>query len=490
MRMKIPIGNHVNFLLMLMSLVVFSCDERPPSSAIVTGRADIYPDYRDITIPVNIAPMNFIVGQPADVYLVRFSSGGGKFMIRSGNGKIRIPEKKWKALLKSSANSKLWIDIYFRSKGEWYRSETITNYISADSIDNYLAYRKIEPGYETWNKMGIFQRNVGSFKESPVMINELSDGNCMNCHSFSRHQSGTMLFHVRAQHGGTILYRNGKISKVDTKTDSTLSAGVYPSWHPGGRYVAFSVNHIVQSFHALPARRIEVIDTVSNLILYDAELNHVIKEPVLSSPGKFETFPSWSPDGRYLYYCSANFHNYRDFQQIRYDLMRIQFDASTEQFGETDTILEAAKYGFSVSFPRVSPDGRYLLFCKTAYGNFTIWHTDSDLVLLDMKTGKTINPDINSNKTESYHSWSSNGRWIVFSSRREDGLYTRLYFSYFDTTGKMHKSFLLPQKDPSYNTALLKSYNVPEFVADKILLDPRILAPVIRSDAVKATFKP
>ena len=476
--------------LILLSLLASSCGKKVPSTAGLSGRAEIYPDYSDITIPVNIAPMNFNITEPADDYLVRFyAKAGREFFVRSGNGKINIPEKKWKSLLSQCKNGELLIDIYFRRDGKWYKNEPVINQVAPDSIDSYVVYRKIEPGYETWNKMGIFQRNLTSFQESPVMINEMSDGNCMNCHSFSDHNSGTMLLHIRAQHGGTILARNGKIIKVNTKTDSTLSAGVYPSWHPGGRYVAFSVNHIVQSFHAIPNRKIEVIDTISDLILYDSEMNCVIKSPKLSSQERYETFPTWSPDGRYLYYCSADFHDYRDYQQIRYDLIRIQFDASSERFGETDTIISAAKQGFSVSFPRVSPDGKYILFCKTAYGNFTIWHDDSDLVLLDTETGNMFIPDINSNKTESYHTWSSNGRWIVFSSRREDGLYTRLYFSYFDTTGKTHKPFLLPQKDPEYDAALLKSYNVPELVKSRIPLEPRMLTPIIMSDAEQATFK-
>ncbi len=476
-------------ILLFLSLLAVSCDNKAPSQANMAGKAEIYPDYCSITIPVNIAPLNFNIIDTADEYLVRFySEANSEFFVKSRSRLITIPEKKWKSLLNQCKSSKLLIDIYFRKNGQWFRNESIINQVSADSMDSYVAYRKIEPGFETWNKMGIYQRNLESFDESPVMINEMSDGNCMNCHSFPANNSGTMLLHIRAKHGGTIIARNGKIVKVNTKTDSTISAGVYPAWHPGGRYIAFSVNHIVQSFHALPDKKIEVIDTVSDLILYDAEMNRVIKDPALSS-ASYETFPSWSPDGRHLYFCSAGYHSYKDYQHIQYDLLRIAFDASTEKFGKTDTVVSAAKNGYSISFPRISPDGRYLLFCKTGYGNFTIWHDDSDLVLLDLETGRTVVPDINSNRTESYHAWSSNGRWIVFSSRRDDGLYTRLYFSYFDQSGMLHKPFMLPQKDPGHNTALLKSYNVPELVKSRIQLDPRILAPVIKSDAVQSTFK-
>jgi len=474
----------------VLTLMASSCKNIAPGQAIPSGKANIYPDYVNVTIPVNIAPLNFNIVDSAEKYLVHFHGNKGDgFFITSDNGKIVIPERKWKGLLRQSSGSDLLVDVYFRRDGQWFRNESIINRVVPDSIDSHLVYRLIEPGFETWNKMGIYQRNLESFHESPVIVNEMSDGNCVNCHSFSSHSSGTMLIHSRALHAGTIIMRKGKVSKVNTKTDSTISAGVYPSWHPGGRYVAFSVNHIVQSFHALPGRKVEVIDTLSDLILYDAENNCVIKDPVFGSPDSYETFPSWSPDGGYLYFCSAARHDYREYDQIRYDLLRVSFDISTEKFGKIDTVISAAKNGYSVSFPRISPDGKYLLYCKTGYGNFTIWHDDSDLVLLDLEKGTTAVPDINSTRAESYHTWSSGGRWVVFSSRREDGTYTRLYFSYFDRNGVFSKPFLLPQKDPVHNINLLKSYNIPELVVSRIKQDPRLLNRVIRSQAEDATFK-
>lgn len=125
----------------------------------------------------------------------------------------------------------------------------------------------------------------------------------------------------------------------------------------------------------------------------------------------------------------------------------------------------------------------------TDYGNFTIWHPESDLYLLDLTTGKISEPEINSDKSESFHSWSSSGRWIVFSSRRGDGLYTRPYFSYFDSSGKAHKPFILPQKNPGFYFDLMKSYNLPELVTSRVELDPRKLSQVVSSAPVKTVFK-
>ncbi|MDR1339559.1 MAG: hypothetical protein LBK58_05870, partial [Prevotellaceae bacterium] len=89
--------------------------------------------------------------------------------------------------------------------------------------------------------------------------------------------------------------------------------------------------------------------------------------------------------------------------------------------------------------------------------------------LLRPDSGRIISLDIiNSNDTESYHSWSSNSRWVVFSSRRIDGLYTRLYLAHIDEHGQASKPFLLPQKDVNFYGYFMKSYNLPEFITGKV----------------------
>lgn len=88
----------------------------------------------------------------------------------------------------------------------------------------------------------------------------------------------------------------------------------------------------------------------------------------------------------------------------------------------------------------------------------------------------------NSEEAESYHSWSGNGRWMVFSSRRIDGLYTRLFIGYVDSEGVGHKPFLLPQKDPlTYYDALMFSYNIPELMRSAVTVDACRLAGCLRS---------
>ena len=95
--------------------------------------------------------------------------------------------------------------------------------------------------------------------------------------------------------------------------------------------------------------------------------------------------------------------------------------------------------------------------------------------MLDIKTGKYYKPDVNSDKTDSFHSWSSNSRWFVFSSKRIDSYCTRLFFSYVDKNGKAYKPFLLPQEDPEFYNSFLYAYNVPELIKGPVTVSPQEL---------------
>ena len=486
------IYNHplIYILFPAMLFTTISCRQELPQFTELNKNVVLNPDYTSISIPRNIAPLNFSINETADQYMVRFhNSNGIDFIIRSKDGNIEIPQKKWNKLLSATATTEFFLDVFVKKSQQWEKYNTITNYVTQDSIDKYLVYRLIEPGFETWNKMGIYQRNLENFKETPVMLNSFSDDNCMNCHTFCNNSSNTMMFHMRGKHGGTIFYRNKNLSKINLKTENTISSGVYPAWHPSGNYIAYSVNNIVQSFHAIPGKKIEVYDTLSNIIVYDVNKNIITSCRDLSDPDRLETFPTWSPDGRYLYFCCAKIQPMDKYNQIRYDLLRIAFDSENCSFGTLDTIWSASDQKKSISFPRISPDGRYLLFCMSDYGNFTIWHTESDLYLLDLTMSKISKPDINSSNSESFHTWSSTGRWIVFSSRRGDGLYTRPYFSYFDSSGRAHKPFLLPQRNPGYYFNFLKSYNLPELVTTRVELNPRKLTKVTSSLPDNAIYK-
>lgn len=248
-----------------------------------------------------------------------------------------------------------------------------------------------------------------------------------------------------------------------------MSVLVYPSWHPTNKYVAFSVNDTKQTFYVDNKDKIEVFDYKSDVVVYDVEKHELVTCPQLFSKAQFETFPTFSADGKKLYFCSADSATMPlKFEQVKYSLCSIDFNPETREFGTTvDTIFKATTS--SATLPRVSPDGKNLLFTVGNYGNFHIWHKSSDLWLYNIEKDKYETAHRwNSSDVESYHSWSSNSRWVVFSSRRGEGLHTRLFIGYIGEDGKLGRPFMIPQKDPMQNKRFMKSYNIPEFVTGKI----------------------
>jgi hypothetical protein len=262
----------------------------------------------------------------------------------------------------------------------------------------------------------------------------------------------------------------------------------YTAWHPSGRLAAFSVNKVRQFFHAAGSEVRDVIDLDGGLSYFRVEGRELKSVPGGSDDARLESYPNWSPDGMFLYYCSAPFlWTDRDhcpparYDQVKYDLMRIGYDIATDQWGEPETVLSADETGLSILMPRISPDGRFLVFCMCRYGCFPVFQPSSDLYLLDLASGDWRKLDVNSEFSESYHSWSSNSRWIAFSSRRQGGVFTRSYLSYVDTTGRAHKPFVVPQRDPEFYESLLKSYCVPELVTGPVRVLESALVRAARS---------
>jgi dipeptidyl aminopeptidase/acylaminoacyl peptidase len=287
-----------------------------------------------------------------------------------------------------------------------------------------------------------------------------------------------------------LVSKNGKLKKIDTRTQYTLSGAVYPAWHPDGNLIAFSTlklsPHITTNVHKI----IDASDRASDLIVYNTETNVITTSPKISSKNR-ENMPAWSPDGKYLYYISAPQAENQSIESLRkakYSIVRIQYNAQANTWGEVDTVLSASQTGLSMSFPLISPDGRYLLFTGTDYGYFTAFHNQADLYSYDLQTDSLSKLNLNSASCESYHTWSSNGRWIVFSSKRMDDVYARPFISFFDEKGNASKPFVMPLKDPEEYLTLLANYNRPELITGKIELSNRQIRDAVFTEPIPAKF--
>ena len=475
----------------------------------------ISPDYIGVTVPPNIAPLTFRICLDAEDIIVRFSVADDETLCQGQKAQPSI--KDWQRLTAKAAGGDISIEIYARKGDTWTRYRPFDIHVSNDSIDPYISYRLIAPSYVNYEELTLNQRCLENYEEHVMVDNMLcttgTAGQCVNCHNYQWYDPNRMQFHARQNHGGTVIAYDGKIRKVNMKNDSVISAGVYPAWHPTLPLIVYSTNLTTQSFHTHNLNKIEVTDVASDLIIYDVEKNEVAN--VENRPDEFEVFPCWSPDGNILYFSSAHFEFrdsidrtteiYRRAGDVKYNIYRKHFDQQKRLFGERETVfmadslsvdflgldtLAASSPGLSATLPRISPDGRFLMFTLGHYGCFHIWHHEADLCLMDLKTGDVRKMDeINSDDTESYHSWSSNGRWVIFSSRRNDGNYTRPFIAHIDSAGRGSKPFELPQADPDYHHELMKSYNIPEFMLGAVTITPQKFADVLRNDDISpATF--
>ena len=460
----------IYILLLLMAFT--DCQEAVKSPVRINDYPTLFPDYTEVTVPSIIAPLNFTMAtEKFDAIDVIVTGKQKGFIHVQKKEAVQFPEKEWRQLLEDNKGHDIELLVSIKTSDGWKQYKSFPIHISAYPIDYGLVYRMIAPGYEVYSKMGIYQRNLSNFEQQPIIENTLVPGMCVNCHAFNQNNPATMNLHIRGPHGATLLQVNGTMELFNSKTDSTISPRVYPYWHPSGKYIAYSVNATKQAFHVVRDERIEVFDEASDIVVYDLAHNQLLSCPQLKTEN-FETFPVFSPDGNTLYFCSATKQAdiQNDYKKIKYSLCKIAFDPVTGMFGDKiDTLISAAQTGKSISFPRPSFDGKYLMYTQFDYGTFSIWHREADLYLFDLKEG-TSRPlqEVNSDETESFHDWSANSHWFVFSSRRGDGLYTRLYIASLDDKGRATKPFLLPQKDPRFYDACLFSYNVPEFVISPV----------------------
>ena len=451
----------------------------------VAYEPNISPDYSGIVIPANIAPLNFRILEKGRAYHVKIHSElGSAIEIVSKTGSIVIPLRQWRALLDANKGHKVFVDVYVKNAdNEWLQFQHISNTIAKEDIDGTVVYRFMKPIYNAWKDIGIYQRDLTDYDVSVILHGRSFGEGCLNCHSFVGNASDTMTIGLRSGIYGshTLLARNGAVHKIGTKWG-------YTAWHPSGRLAVYSINNVVQFFHTGGREVRDVVDLDSALACYHIDSKKVVCPSELSDKNLLETYPTWSPDGRYLYYCSGpilwqnrNTVPPENYDKLKYDLRRIGYDVETDQWGKAETVLDADETGLSILLPRISPDGRFLLFCMCRYGCFPIYQPSSDLYLMELATGRYRKLSINSVYSESWHSWSSNSRWIAFSSRRQGGNLTRTYLSYVDETGQVHKPFVLPQKEPAYYDSLLETFSVPELIKDSVKVNKSLLARVSRS---------
>jgi WD40 repeat protein len=450
----------------------------------------IKPDYRDVTIPPNIAPLNFmILEQGAQFYVRLQGSVGPPIEISSRSPKIAIPEKAWRRLLGQNQGSPLEVVVYVKEEDKpWRRYTGITNAIAAEEIDPILIYRKIHPAHNTWSSMGLYQRKLSTFEETPFLENSRFANDCCHCHNLRNNDPNTATVVIRSSH-----YQNSLLVISNGVATAIQGSVGFVAWHPTGRVMASSFSKPRLMLHSARNDMRDIAE-LEGWIGYFLLGSDVVKPvPGLHDNTRLRAFPFWSPDGRYLYYCSAP-NPWTNMATVtatshttaKYDLMRLSYNLERDEWGQPEMVLPAGENGFSVAQPRISPDGHWIFFCAIPYGCWPTYDSSSDIYGIDVLAGQAAGKfscrklELNSSECESWLSWSSNSRWVVFSSKRVSPLFNRPHIAYVSATGQCSKPFIVPQEEPEFYDSLLKTFTIPTLAKGPITVPESELVDAIK----------
>ena len=293
----------INWMICLLAGLLFgACSGNRPVQiqGVLEADPDIFPDYKGVTVPMNIAPLNFSYLGNEPCRLVVEVAGHELMQMEGRRGLFSFPVSDWKDWMGRYAGDSLRLTVLAYQSDQWKRYRSFSIYIAPDSIDSYLSYRLVPPGYEGWREMGIYQRDLSDYEQRPILENRLTKGNCVNCHAYCERDPSRMMFHARADLAGTLILQDGLVEKLDVQTEQ-MGSFVYPYWHPSGDYIAFSMNKTRQNFYSHDPDRVEVYDTASDVVIYSVKDHKIMTSPLLRSTCAFETFPTFSPDGHFLW---------------------------------------------------------------------------------------------------------------------------------------------------------------------------------------------
>ena len=303
------------------------CQQRPADAVLLEEQPAIFPDYNGVTVPAGIAPLNFnVVDEDVDLVDVTVAGSKGGEVHAQGDY-ADFSEDDWHTLTEQNRGGELTVTVCGRKDGKWIQYKDFKIYVSPYALEEWgVTYRRIAPGYEVYSHMGIYQRDLSNFDETPILDNRQAAAQCMNCHMSNRTDPSSFVFHVRGSHGATMIQRDGKREWLKAKNDMLGGSMVYPYWHPSGKYCAFSTNQTRQSFHVADQNRIEVYDLSSDIFVYNPETHEILGDSLIQTKDWSENSPVFSPDGKTLYFLTCKQQEYpMHYKDEKYNLCKIAF---------------------------------------------------------------------------------------------------------------------------------------------------------------------
>jgi tetratricopeptide (TPR) repeat protein len=423
--------------------------------------------------------------------VVRAADGADTLAAAVDTPRWRPSEETWKQIKQASVDRDAEVvvaGVSHAKRATVLSSARVRFRTSKDPVNDSLFYREVplpfltavqDPSRIRW-RFGTVDMQAGP----PIVLQNLPV--CGNCHSFA--DNGTVL-------GLDVDYGNDKgayavipvsnhmvmdDAKIMTwadykREDGELTFGLLSRVSPTGRYVVSTVKDR-SVFVAVPDIMFSQLffPIKGILVVYDRETKTFAALPGADDPQYVQTNAAWSPDGKTIAFARTKaYHAERLDQQnnalvdekdvpeftvqkqpFRYDLYRIPFNDG--KGGTAEPIEGASGDGMSNFFPKFSPDGKWIVFCKAK--SYMLLQPDSELYIVPAAGGVARRLRYNTARMNSWHSWSSNSRWLVFSSKVNTA-YTQLFLTHIDEDGNDSPPVLLERF-----TSPDRAANIPEFV--------------------------
>jgi len=428
----------------------------------------------------------------SDLWLVKIEfAGAGPIYVFAEQSPWRPQASLWEAIkqrsLEKPATATI-VGVNRKKRSQVLSAGRVTIVTSSDKVAAPLFYREVnlpfvdavrDPSNIRW-RFG----TISSAEPPPIVLEKLPV--CGNCHSFSA--DGAVL-------GMDIDYANdkGSYAIVTVQPNITLDRNVIITWgdykrnegettfgllsqvSPDGRFVISTVKD-ESVFVPKPGMDFSQLffPVKGILCVYDRQTRSFQSLPGADAPNLVQSNPVWSPDGKYIVFACTEAYSLkraagprkallgvdecREFVEegkpFKFDLYRISFNDG--QGGKAEPVAGASFNGMSNFFPKYSPDGKWIVFCKAK--NYMLLQPDSELYIIPAEGGEARRLRANTTRMNSWHSFSPNGKWLVFSGK-PDSAYTRLFLTHIDERGESTPAVLL-----DHLTSPDRAANIPEFV--------------------------
>jgi dipeptidyl aminopeptidase/acylaminoacyl peptidase len=424
-------------------------------------------------------------------WLIRFEFPDGSTNFISRQQEWTAPAKDWDEIKQRSLEQEAKVVILGVGPGEpvtILSQARISFKTSKDPVGAPLFYREVNlPFIEADKHLSRIRWRFGTIDSSrpPIVLKNLPV--CGNCHSFSR--DGKMLamdvdyasnkgsYVITAVKEQIILANKDIITWADEeKTEE--AKGLLSQISPDGRYVVSTVRDISVFVPKPELAFSQVFFPVKGILsVFDRETGRFHDLHGADNPEFVQSNPTWSPDGKYIVFARAKAPDLRNTKHqgsvwltptesrefvetdepFQFDLYRIPFNGG--QGGTAEPLEGASNNGKSNFFARYCPDGRWIVFCQAK--SFMLLQPDSELYIIPAEGGEARRLRCNTRRMNSWHSFSPNGKWLVFSSKAYSD-YTQLCLTHIDDNGRSTPPVLL-----EYLTAPDRAANIPEFVNTK-----------------------